>query len=125
MIVADSSDDVVWPAMLHFIKQVVGGVGASPEGNHYSIVTFARGATGIVTFPVGEQAISQYSAPMVQRFIEAGAARRSRGREHDVDVALGLARTLLTNKGMGARPNAQKVTFVWCLKGTLFEDRCV
>lgn len=123
VIIADSSNDVSWPAMVYFIKQVVGGVGASPQGTHYSIIAFANGAMGIVTFPVDPQSISQYNVPLVQRFIDAGASRRPRGSRHDVDAALRLARTLLTDKRMGARPNARKVTFVSFLKGIFLEDR--
>ena len=123
VIIADSSSDVSWPAMVYFIKQVVGGVGASPQGTHYSIIAFANGAVGIVTFPVDRQSISQYNVPSVRRFIDAGAPRRPTGSRHHVDTALVLARTLLTDKRMGARRNARKVTFVSFMKGALWEDR--
>ena len=109
MIVADSSNNVNWNAMVYFIKQVVGDFDVSPKGTHFALIGFGDRAVNLFTFPTGPQSPSQYNVRVVRQFIDATSSRRPKGTQRNINGALTLTRTLLTNKQFGVRPNSDKV----------------
>ena len=127
--VADASTEARWPTkwamIVQFIKQVVQGLGASPEGTHYAFVAFANGAASLFSFPIGALQPSQYNVGVVHRFIDAGASRRPTGTQRNANLALQIVQGLLTDERQGVRPNAQKVSIACFLKYTLLEESSV
>ena len=109
MIIADARDGVNWQAMMYFVKQVVRGMGASPQGNHYSVYAFGNNVAQMATFPVGSQQTSQYNVNTVFRYLDAAQSFKPTGRGDSINLALRAARQLLTDQARGARTGAFKV----------------
>lgn len=109
--VVDSSNYKYWPVILGFTKQIVSGIGASPEGTHYAVVAFADGAAGLVMFPTGDQPQTGYNVLQVNKMIDGAANSRPLGKKRNIEAALQVAKRMLTEKTLGGRPNAYKVLY--------------
>ena len=112
VIAADSSNSVNWAAVIAFIKQIVAAFKPSPEGTRFAFVTYADGSNVAFGFPLGTPASAQYNTQVVQRFFDA--ARRSTGTRRNINLALRNVLMLFTQKALGSRPNARKVSRISC-----------
>lgn len=106
--VVDSSQDVNWPKMKTFTKDILKDFDVSVSGTHVAYVVFGSGAGLRMSFPIKPSPDYPYSRETVRREIDR--VKPQGGDRKDLQMGLEMAQQAFKPQ-FGGRPDARKVDY--------------